>query len=272
MAAVITDAQRVIKHVWSHPANDGKRWQALLRAARFQIRGRVFGRRTLARLGDESAVWAYLHRTGTSRVVYGNPPDYPEMLLWRSVLRPGDLFVDVGANVGSYAIWAAECGARVIALEPAEDTFCLLRENISLNGYSVQAIQAAAGEACGVARFTKGRDCVNQFDSEGSTQTRVVTIDSVIGDCTVVGMKVDVEGFEFNVLVGCKRALAERRIRLIQIEWNSASWAAAETDRLPLAELLKEYGYGLYRPDRYGVLRSIGDLGYGADVFARADG
>jgi FkbM family methyltransferase len=194
------------------------------------------------------------------------------MLLWRSVLRPGDLFVDVGANVGSYTIWAAECGAHVIALEPASDTFCLLRENISLNGYSVQAIQAAAGDACGVAQFTKGRDCVNQFDPEGSEQTRVVTIDSVIGDRAVAGMKVDVEGFEFDVLAGCTRALAEQRIRLIQIEWNSASWAAAGTNRLPLCGLLKEYGYGLYRPDRYGALRSIHDMGYGADVFARADG
>ena len=60
--------------------------------------------------------------------VYGNPPNYPEMVTWRQVLRPADLFVDVGANIGSYSIWAGEMGANVIALEPADDTFALLSE------------------------------------------------------------------------------------------------------------------------------------------------
>jgi FkbM family methyltransferase len=269
-AAMIADAWTVVKYVWAHPANEGKRAHALIRAVRFQIRGRVLGRRTLAQLGDRSRVWAYLHRTAASKVVYGNPPDCPEMLVWRQVLRPGDLFVDVGANVGSYAIWAAETGADVIALEPAEDTFALLAENIALNGYPVEAIQAAAGAVCGIARFTRGRDCVNHLDRQGSTETRVVTIDSVIGDRTVAGMKVDVEGFEIEVLLGCSRALAEHRIKLIQLEWNSASQAAVGTDRRPVAGLLSRHGYRLCRPDSRGVLVPIGDLTFGADVFACA--
>ena len=115
-------------------------------------------RRTLTRLGLRSSVWADLHRTGASKVVYANPPDYPEMLAWRQVIRRGDLFVDVGANIGSYAIWAGEMGAEVIALEPADDTFALLVENVTLNGYPIMAIQAAAGATCGTARFTTGRD------------------------------------------------------------------------------------------------------------------
>jgi FkbM family methyltransferase len=45
------------------------------------------------------------------------------MQVWRQALRGGGLFLDVGANVGAYTIWAAECGAEVIALEPAADTF-----------------------------------------------------------------------------------------------------------------------------------------------------
>ena len=68
-----------------------------------------------------------------------------EMQVWRQALRDGGLFLDVGANVGAYTIWAAECGAEVIALEPAADTFGLLLENIALNDYQVRAIQAAAG-------------------------------------------------------------------------------------------------------------------------------
>lgn len=261
--------RRVMKYVWEHPANEGQRASALVRAAQFQLRGRLLGKRTLAPLGDRSRIWAYLHRAGASRVIYGNPPDYPEMMAWRRNLRPGDLFLDVGANVGSYAIWAAESGADVIALEPADETFWLLLENIALNGYRIDAIQAAAGSFCGTAHFTSGRDCVNQFDPLGDARTRVLTIDSLIGDRAVAGMKVDVEGFEIQVLQGCARALAQERISLIQLEWNAASQAAVGTDRLPVAAFLAQYGYHLYRPDLRGELLPIGEVGFGPDVFAR---
>ncbi|MGI8449955.1 MAG: FkbM family methyltransferase [Streptosporangiaceae bacterium] len=269
LPGAVATAWSVAKHVWEHPANEGRRVRALTRAARFQLRGRVLGRPTLAQLGDRSRVWAYLHRTGASRIIYGNPPDYAEMLAWRRILRSGDLFLDVGANVGSYAIWAAEAGASVIAIEPAKETFALLVENINLNGYLIEPVQAAAGSYCGTAQFTSGRDCVNQFDPLGDAETRVITIDSLIGDRTVAGMKVDVEGFEIEVLRGCTRALSERRIRAIQLEWNATSESAVGTDRRPVAELLAGYGYNLYRPGAGGALIPTGDASFGSDLFAR---
>jgi FkbM family methyltransferase len=194
------------------------------------------------------------------------------MLVWERFLQQSDLFVDVGANIGSYTIWAADLGAEVIALEPAEDTFGLLRENVALNGYPVRAIQAAAGAVCGTVRFTSGQDTVNRMDPGGVAETTMVTIDSVVEDRTVAGMKVDVEGFEIEVLRGCERALSEHRIGLIQLEWNMMSLGAVGTDRRPVADQLARHGYALYRPDSDGVLVPIGDLGFGADVFARPRG
>lgn len=207
-------------------------------------------------------------------MVYANPPDHPEMLAWRRVLRPGDLFVDVGANVGSYAIWAGELGADVIALEPAADTFALLLENIALNDYRVEAIEAAAGAVCGTARFTTGLDSVNRLDPRGCVEAPavmvdMVTVDSVIGDRSVAGMKVDVEGYEIDVLRGAEQALSEHRIGLIQLEWNSTSCEAVGADRRPVADLLATHGYRLYRPDRAGALVPLTDLGFGPDAFAR---
>jgi FkbM family methyltransferase len=262
----------VLKFVWNHPANEGARARALARAVRFQASSRLLGRRSLARLGERSSVWVDLHRKGASKIVYANPPDHPEMLVWQQVLQPGDLFVDVGANIGSYAIWAADLGAEVIALEPAGDTFGLLRENVALNGYPVKTIQAAAGAASGTVRFTTGQDTVNRMDPDGSVETTMVTIDSVIGNRVVAGMKVDVEGSEIEVLRGCERALSEHRIGLIQLEWNTASLSAVGTDRLPVAQQLARHGYALYRPDPYGVLAPIRNMSFGADVFARPEG
>ena len=230
--SIITDTKSVVKFVWTHPANEGARARALLRAASYQTRARLLHRRTLARLGHRSSMWADLHRTAASKVVYANPPDHPEMLAWRQVLRRGDLFLDVGANIGSYAIWAGEIGAEVIALEPAEDTLALLEENVALNSYPIMTIQAAAGATTGTARFTSGRDTVNRLDSRGSVETTMVTIDSIVGNRTAAGMKVDVEGFEIDVLRGCEQALAEHRLKLIQLEWNSTS-RGSRRDRSP---------------------------------------
>ena len=273
---VVADAKNVVKFVWAHPANSGQRAKAVARSVRFQVRARLLHQRTLAQLGERSYLWAGLHRPGASRVVYGNPPDYSEMLVWRRSLSPGDVFVDVGANVGSYSIWAAELGAEVVALEPAEDTFQLLLENIAINDYKVTAIRATAGSACGMTRFTVGQDCVNRLDPRGSAgvptvEVEMVTIDSIIGDRLVKGMKVNVEGFEIEVLRGCKRALSEHRIGMIQLEWNPTCEDAVGTDRQPTADLLAQFGYKLYRPNSYGVLNPIDEIGYGADVFACRD-
>jgi FkbM family methyltransferase len=243
--------------------------RALFRFALFQVRGRVLRRSTLVPLGQRSRIVASLHRQAVSKAVCANPPDYAEMLVWRQTLKPGDLFVDVGANVGSYTIWAGDLGAEVIALEPAKDTYNLLVENVLLNGYPARTMCAAAGASSGMARFTRGQDALNRLDPEGSVEAEMVTIDSIIKDRTVTGMKVDVEGFEIEVLRGCEKALADQRLRLIQLEWNASSTAAVGADRQPVADLLAKHGYGLYRPSRDGVLVPLSDMSFGPDVFAR---
>ena len=264
-----TTGRDLITYVWRLPANAGQRPRAVLRTIGFQVQGRVLGRRTVTRLGERSKVLVDMRRATSLKALYGNPPDMPEMLAWRGALRDGGVFIDVGANVGIYTIWAVELGAEVIALEPADDTFALLQENIALNGYQVTMVQAAAGDHCGTARFSAGMDSVNSLDPAGPVEAQLVTVDSLIGDRHVTGMKVDVEGFEIDVLRGCARALAERRIGLIQLEWNETSWLAVGTDRRPVADLLAGYGYELYRPDLAGRLVPVTDPGFGADVFAR---
>jgi hypothetical protein len=122
---------------------------------------------------------------------------------------------------------------------------------------------------CGTAWFTAGRDAGNRLDPDGPVETRLVTIDSLIGGRHVAGMKVDVEGFEIGVHRGCTRALSEHRIGLIQLEWNGMSQLALGADRRPVADLLAQHGYQLFRPDPQGRLVPVTDPGFGADVFAR---
>ena len=98
---------KLVKFTWTHPANKTARIKALLRVVHFQARGRLLHKRTLTRLGDRSWIWAHPDRYASVKAVCANPPDHPEMLTWRHCLKPGDLFVDVGANVGIYTIWRA---------------------------------------------------------------------------------------------------------------------------------------------------------------------
>jgi hypothetical protein len=84
-------------------------------------------------------------------------------------------------------------------------------------------------------------------------------------------MKVDVEGFEIDVLRGAANALDEHRIGLIQLEWNHTSQAANGTDRRPVADLLRRHGYRLFLPQHDGSLEPLADLGFGPDVFARPE-
>jgi hypothetical protein len=97
----------------------------------------------------------------------------------------------------------------------------------------------------------------------------VLTLDGLIGDRTVDGLKADVEGAELLVLKGAERLLARQGIKLIQLEWNESSMALLQQDRRPIAELLSSYGYELFRPDERGDLVSVSDFGFGADVFAK---
>ena len=245
---------------------------ALLRLVRFQVRGRFLRRPTIARLGKESRIWANVHRYAALKVVCANPPDHPEMIVWQNALKSGDLFVNVGANIGSYAIWAADLGAEVISFGARERHIRSATEKCGPQRiYRFHTIQAAAGAKRGIARFTAGRDHWNRFDPAGGAETAVVTLDSVIGTRAVTGMKVNVEGFEIDVLRGCAQALSEHRIGLIQLEWNSTSQGRPGADRKPVADLLDQHGYRLFRPDWQGVLKPLTDLGFGPDVFARPD-
>jgi FkbM family methyltransferase len=269
-ARTVDEARSVVGFIWHHPANRGQRLPRLARAARFQIEARLFGRRALAKLGSRSRIWVELHRTAGSKALYANPPDYPEMLVWANVLKPGDLFVDIGANIGTYTIWAGDLGASVIAVEPGSDAFALLAENVSLNGYSVELIQSAAAGRSGTARFTSGPDCaVNRIDPAGTVEVRLVTVDDLLGGRVARGVKIDVEGFEIDVLRGCVESLAAGRIHLLQIEWNRSSETGVGTDRAPIADLLASFGYRLYRPASDGRLVAAGRFpSYGPDVFA----
>jgi FkbM family methyltransferase len=256
----------VLPWIWNHPANRGRRLRRVATAAAFQVRGRVLGRSSLATVGRSARLVAEVGWASAAKAVYANPPDWPEMLVWRERLRPGDLFVDVGANVGTYSLWAADLGARIIAVEPNPEAVTRLRRNLTLNGVDAEVVEAALTDHTGLATFDPTGGTTARLSTRGIA-VRATTLDEVLAGRRAAGVKVDVEGHERLVVAGAAESLRERRIGCLQLEWHTLSWRVLGETREPIVELLRRYGYGIYRPDETGRLRpDAGD--FGRDVFA----
>lgn len=162
--------------------------------------------------------------TGATGNIYCGLHEYADMRFVLDNLKPGDLFTDIGANVGSYTVLASKvCGARTISIEPDPDTVRALKRNIEINAIeeSVRIVEAALGAAEGETRFTVGYDTINRVAKPEDVDTRVVpvkTLDGVLADESPALIKMDVEGYEAEVLRGAGRTLSNPALKAIIIE------------------------------------------------------
>jgi len=143
-------------------------------------------------------------------------------------LRPQDVFVDVGANIGSYTVLAsAVCGAEVIAFEPDPDTMRDLRANVEINGMEsrVELVEAALGSRDGSIEFTVGQDTVNHVATLADSNTRRVRmrrLDDVLEERKPRLLKMDVEGYEGEVISGAEQTLRDSSLVAVITENSDA--------------------------------------------------
>jgi FkbM family methyltransferase len=168
-------------------------------------------------------------------------------------LHPGDLFVDVGANVGLHTIAAARAMqgiGKIIAFEPFEETKRLLERTAWINGFSeiIKIHQAAVSHQSGYEDLFLGATSGHHslFASEASNQfpsVRVPTVrlDDVISkDEAISLLKIDVEGAELDVLRGATEAINNNSDLALIVEFGAShlkhnghsphQWISAFTD------------------------------------------
>lgn len=178
--------------------------------------------------------------------------EYRDSLFVMHYLRPGDRFVDVGANVGHYALIAArKCAADVIAVEPVPDTFSRLAKNIVLNGLHgsgagrIRAMNVGLSDAKGTLSFTTGFHTANHVDTEAtstSVEVEVLPLDELCeGECVRL-LKIDVEGYEKHVLCGATKQLSSSSLDAIIIELNGSGRQFGVEDS-EIMSLLEGHGY-----------------------------
>jgi FkbM family methyltransferase len=175
------------------------------------------------------------------------------MLFTLHFLRPEDLFVDVGANVGTYTILASvNKGARVVSLEPIKGTFLHLQRNVLANNVSdrVQLINKAAANKIKTVHFTTHLDAGNHVivdernPNSRTTAIECTTLDLAISEKPML-MKIDVEGYETEVIEGGKQTLLQDSLKAIIIELNG-SGTRYGFDEGNIHRTLMEYGFKPY--------------------------
>jgi FkbM family methyltransferase len=198
------------------------------RFLRWQFGSRLLGFPALVPFIGESVMVVEPSMAGATGNVYCGLHEFEDMALLLHVLRRGDRFVDIGANIGSYSILAAGVrGSQVFAFEPVPQTFARLIRNLRVNGIESLAVgeQVAAGEASGVLKFTADRDTMNQVAPDDYTgkviEVPVRCLDEMLAEFPAVMWKVDVEGFEEQVLRGAANVLRHPELRVVLLEGSS---------------------------------------------------
>jgi FkbM family methyltransferase len=185
-----------------------------------------------------------------------------ETELVKKLIEPGDIFVDVGANLGYYSLLAARVGAsHVYAFEAQPSTYELLGKNVIINWmtkfitYEHLAVYSHTTDLEFFVRnhypgnsslgFTAPDQLEKWFDTTTAVKIHAVSIDDYFADKPgkIDLIKVDVEGAEPAVFEGARRTLAKNRDIKILCEWSPDQMATARQDPGGLVEFWAEQGF-----------------------------
>lgn len=181
--------------------------------------------------------------------------DSGEAWLAGVVAPSSSCFVDVGANVGAWAVEFARCmppQGRGLLFEPNPKTAAELRTRVA-KWPGLEVIEAAAGQKRGRATFL-AEDYFGETSSFYSSTIRLPTtavevdilaLDDVLserGVDRVDMLKIDAEGHDFHVIEGAENYLRQQRISVLQFEYNRC-WAEAGSTLTRAFSFLGAMGY-----------------------------
>jgi len=160
------------------------------------------------------------------------------------------VFLDVGANIGNHTLFvAAFCNPKkILSFEPVPDFFEHLRENIKINKLkNVTALNVALGskkENKKIFIFDRERNIgAAKIGDNGTINITVDSLDSIVNDLKLTQIdliKIDVEGYNLNVLEGAKKTIVKFKPDLL-IECES------RCEKKKVTNCLKKYRYTINR-------------------------
>ena len=205
---------RTWQFINNHPLASKNRSLAIANWLKWQIGSRILKIPVIFPWINESKFVAEIGMTGATGNIYAGLHEFTDMAFCLHLLRSGDLFVDVGANIGSYTVLASKViGANSLSLEPVPITFERLTRNININEINnlVDARRCAVGNANGTLRFSADCDTTNQVVDQNyvgvAIEVPVTSLDTMLENSKPTLIKIDVEGYEPQVIEGAIKTL-----------------------------------------------------------------
>jgi FkbM family methyltransferase len=244
--------------VWeiaTHPANKGGRAAAERRAITWHWRARSGDVEAIVTVDGKTKLRARPHQFSAVWTIYDGVHEWEELQFCLGYLRPGDHFVDVGANVGVFStlVGTRIPGVRITAIEPFPPVRADLEANLALNDLDISVVGSAVSDAAGEATFeVLDRDVLNRLAPDGAgggggITVPVTTLDQLVGDDPPALVKIDVEGAELSVMRGAETLLSSSGpVLLFEHAGHSAHFGITPAD---LREFLRGHGYTIYLLD-----------------------
>jgi FkbM family methyltransferase len=222
----------ILRFINAHPLASKNKLAAYRRFFSWQLSQLLNPGPVIYTVTGQSRIWVEKGMAGATGNIYTGLLEFEEMMFTLHLLRPGDLFGDIGANVGIYMVLAAKnAQADVVAVEPIPSTFEKLKKNIVLNGieHKVQVYAGGVGQESGYLAFTQSADTVNHvagvmelMERDDIVSIPVKTIDEIFAVKNPVLLKMDIEGFEWPALLGASQTLNNHSLKGIIIELNGS--------------------------------------------------
>ena len=178
-------------------------------------------------------------------------------------MEQGDCFLDIGSNFGLYSLIASKKVGKqgqVFAFEPATKTFIRLKRNIKLNRFdNIIPIKTAISSNNGIMPMSislDGHDAWNSLTKPArgekflTEEVKTITLDDFIQENglhdKIKMIKIDVEGWECEVIKGAVGTLISEMAPILQVEFSEPALEASGSSSGVLIDLLSGLGYRLY--------------------------
>jgi FkbM family methyltransferase len=217
-----------LKFIIKHPLNKDKKIKSITNFFRWQLGSRILKKPVIINFVNQSRLIVKKGMTGATGTIYTGLYEFEEMSFVLHFLRKDDVMFDIGANIGLYTILAgAVVGAKCFAFEPIPDTFKHLIDNVNINGIyeKVKCYNIGIADKNDILKFTSNLDTGNHvvFNKNCYRDTNIIDVpvkklDGLIPECDPLLIKIDVEGFELQVLKGAEKTLRSESLLAVIME------------------------------------------------------
>lgn len=218
----------LVSEILKHPANQNSRLYVLMRSAYWQLYKRLTGRAFDIPYHGFRLRCYPKNRSASRALYFSGLPDFREMMFTLQYLRPGDHYIDAGANIGLYTLLALSIiGPRgyVHAFEPNPESADHLQEVLSINQIeNVSVHKIGLSDTAEEVGFNLTQDsCTAHIEVVGSVSTsdvriRLARLDEHLPNGRYAMAKLDIEGYEPFAIQGASRWLKFGNPPVLQIE------------------------------------------------------